>query len=221
MLKFIKLISSCLPIRTENIDTDQIMPARFLKITSREGFGKYLFYDWRFDKNGKPKKNPYFHGLIDERIKILVVGNNFGCGSSREHAVWALQDIGFKAIISSSFGNIFYNNSLKGGLLPIVIKPAELKNLFHELKKHPQTLITVDLANQKVTFGHPLTNKDSNNLQNIPAIAEKSIQYEYTFPIDNFRKKCLINGADELGYILSHEKQIKDFETRHKIYITA
>lgn len=199
MKKITKIISTCLLINNENIDTDQIVPARFLRLTTKVGFGKYLFYDWRFDKNGKPKQNKEFGYLNHHISKILVVGNNFGCGSSREHAVWALQDFGFAAVISSSFGNIFYNNSFKSGFLPIVIKPQELKNLFKEVKEHPQTGLTVDLENQKINVGN---------------------KYIFKFPIDKFRKTCLLNGIDELGYILSHEELINKFEDKHKNFIS-
>ncbi|MBI3379601.1 3-isopropylmalate dehydratase small subunit [Candidatus Gottesmanbacteria bacterium] len=199
MKKFTKIASTCLPIETENIDTDQIVPARFLKITTREGFGKYLFYDWRFDKNGKPKENKYFDYSNNRSIKILVAGNNFGCGSSREHAVWALQDFGFETIISSSFGDIFYNNCLKNALLPVVLKPVELNKLFKILEKNSKTKITIDLIDQEVIVGD---------------------NYIFSFPIDNFRKTCLLKGVDELGYIFSHEKNISAFERRHQIFIS-
>jgi len=200
MKQFSKITSVCFAIETENIDTDQIVPARFLKITAREGFGKYLFYDWRFDQSGKPKKNKYFNYSNNRSVKILVVGNNFGCGSSREHAVWAILDYGFKVVISSSFGDIFYNNALKNGLLPVILKPTELNKLFRTIGKKPNTKITVDLKNQKISI-------DKN--------------YVFTFPIDNFRKTCLLNGVDELGYILSHGEKINSFEMKHKIYIQA
>lgn len=199
MKKFIKIISTCIFILSENIDTDQIVPARFLRLTTKEGFGKYLFYDWRFDKKGNQKKDKEFDDSNHHTSKILIAGNNFGCGSSREHAIWALQDFGFAAVISSSFGDIFYNNSLKNGLLPIIINSEELKKIFRELKKHPQTEITIDLDNQKVNVGN---------------------KYIINFLIDSFRKKCLLNGVDELDYILSHKKQIEDFEKKHRNYIS-
>jgi 3-isopropylmalate/(R)-2-methylmalate dehydratase small subunit len=199
MKKFTKLISTCLSIPTENIDTDQIIPARFLKLTTRKGFGEYLFYDWRFDDNGKPKNNPYFHGSIYETKKILVASNNFGCGSSREHAVWAIQDFGFKAIISSSYGDIFYNNALKNGLLPVIITPSELKKLFQVIKNQPQTKVTADLEHQYISF---------NN-------------HYFSFPINSFRKTCLLKGVDELGYILSMEDKIKKIENSHLIFIST
>lgn len=199
MKRFAKIISNYLAIRDENIDTDQIVPARFLKITVREGFAKYLFYDWRFDKNGQPKNVSKFDKPNDQVTKILVAGNNFGCGSSREHAVWAIQDFGFEAVISSSFGDIFYNNCLENALLPVVLKSIELNKLFQILEKNPNTKITIDLLDQKVIVGDI---------------------YLFNFPIDNFRKTCLLKGVDELGYILSHEKNIARFEKFHQIFIS-
>lgn len=198
MNKFTKFSSNSIIIRAENIDTDQIVPARFLRLITKEGFGRYLFYDWRFDKNGKKKKDSLFRGLPNKNVRILIAGNNFGCGSSREHAVWALKDFGFDAIISSSFGDIFYNNSFKNGLLPVVLKRSELDKLFGIIEEKSNTKITVDLENQKITT-------DNN--------------YFFSFPMDNFRKTCLLKGVDELGYILSQEKKIKRFELNHKTFI--
>lgn len=183
MKKFHKLQSKCSIIRTENIDTDQIIPARFLKTTERIGLGKYLFYD-----------NSYFHGLIDEGKKVLVAGNNFGCGSSREHAVWTLMDFGFEAIISSSFGDIFYSNSLKNGLLPVALKSDELEKIFCLAEKNKGIQITIDLPNQTVSM-------DS---------------VSFHFPMDEFRKTCLLKGVDELGYILSFEDKIEEYEKNHR-----
>ncbi|MBI2617321.1 3-isopropylmalate dehydratase small subunit [Candidatus Gottesmanbacteria bacterium] len=198
MKKFHKLFSTCLPVREENIDTDQIVPARFLKVTSREGFGTYLFYDWRFDKSfggAQDKSNTkcVFNNPKYKGAKILVAGNNFGCGSSREHAAWAIAEYGFRVVVSSSFGDIFYNNALKNGLLPISVKPKELEILFQIIEKKSQTEITVDLKKQKIHTFH--------------------------FPIDSFRKTCLLKGVDELGYILSHEGKIKQFEQRQNIFV--
>lgn len=205
MKKFIKITSTCLPIRDENIDTDQIVPARFLKIISREGFGKYLFYDWRFDKYGKTKKNNRFDDSNYHTSKILIAGNNFGCGSSREHAVWAIMDYGSRVVISSSFGDIFYNNALKNGLLPVTLKLKELEKLFQAIEKDSKTKVKIDLESQTVSImpGNPITRS----------------HLVWGFPIDPFRKSCLLKGVDELGYILSQEKKIKEFERKHKIYI--
>ena len=200
MKKFKSITSTYLPIREENIDTDQIVPARFLRLTTRKGFGKYLFYDWRFDNSRKPKNNPYFHGSIGEsNKKILLAGNNFGCGSSREHAVWAILDYGFQVVISSSFGDIFYNNAFKNGLLLVTLKQSELNLLFKIIEKNPQGEITVDLVLQQVIINKP-----------------KNI---FTFPMDSFRKTCMLKGVDELGYILSFEKEIKEYEKSQLKYI--
>ncbi len=199
MKQFKKITSTCLTLRDENIDTDQIVPARFLKITTREGFGKYLFYDWRFDSTGKLKNKNRFNKLNNQtNIKILIAGNNFGCGSSREHAVWAISDYGFQAVISSSFGDIFYNNSLKNGLLPIILKPKEMDKLFRDIEHNPSQKVIIDLSEQKVICS----------------------SLSFTFAIDFFRKTCLLNGVDELGYILSKKIEIKEFETKYKMFIT-
>lgn len=197
MKKYTKFSSNSLIIRTENIDTDQIVPARFLRLTTKEGFGKFLFYDWRFDKNGKQKKDSLFRGLPNKNVKILITGNNFGCGSSREHAVWALKDFGFDVIISSSFGDIFYNNSLKNGLLPVVLKRSELDKLFGIIEEKSNSKITVDLEIQQMAIDN----------------------YFFSFPMDNFRKTCLLKGIDELGYVLSFEQKIREFENQHRIYL--
>lgn len=198
MKQFSTITSMCLPIRTENIDTDQIIPAQFLKTTSREGLGKFLFYNWRFDEKGKPKKS-HFHELNHESVKILLAGDNFGTGSSREHAAWALLDYGFKVIISSSIGDIFYSNSLKNGLLPVILKPEELVELFKIVIKQPDIMLTVNLEKQSASI--------------------YGINKKYYFPIDAFRKTCLLKGVDELGYIQSFEKQINEFEKKHTSFI--
>lgn len=185
MKKFAKLTSTCSSIRTENIDTDQIIPAMFLKTIEKNGLGKYLFYSWR----GK-----HFDELIHRSNKILISGNNFGCGSSREHAIWALIDFGFEAVISSSFGDIFYNNSLKNGLLPVVLKFNELNKLFSLIGNNDKTNVTIDLLNQIVSAG----------------------SFTFHFTIDNFRKTCLLSGVDELGYILSFKDKITEYEKKHR-----
>lgn len=195
MTSFKPITSTCLLINIENIDTDQIVPARFLKITEKKGFGKYLFCNWRNDEKGKPKKNKYFHGSIHVSDRILIVGNNFGCGSSREHAVWAIVDYGFKAVVSSSFGDIFYNNALKNGLLPVILKAEELEQLFKLLKTNPKIMMVIDLGKQ--TFSVP----------------DKKIAF--LFPLDSFRKTCLIKRVDELGYILSFRDKIEEYEKNH------
>lgn len=194
MSTFSIFTASCLPLREENIDTDQIVPARFLKITTRDGFGKYMFYDWRYDTKEKHVKKSIFNDSKYKNSKILVAGNNFGCGSSREHAAWAILDYGYRVVISSSFGDIFYNNSLKNRLLPVVIKSKELEILFRLIEKVPGFEITVDL--EKQTISDPI------------------VKFLYHFDIDAFRKKCLLKGVDELGYILSHEDKINTYESK-------
>lgn len=203
MNKFTNLKSICISVREENIDTDQIVPARFLKITKREGFGQYLFYDWRFDKFGKPKKS-VFNDPAYKKSEVLVAGNNFGCGSSREHAVWALLDFdlpagrqGFKVVVSSSFGDIFYSNALKNGLLPVIISPRELTIMLKILDEKKLAVVGVDLLKQEIKI-------------------EKKV---FHFPIDSFRKSCLLKGVDELGYILSFEKKIMKFEKNRTLNI--
>ncbi|MBI3955005.1 3-isopropylmalate dehydratase small subunit [Candidatus Gottesmanbacteria bacterium] len=198
MKKFKTLISNYISIRTENIDTDQIIPAQFLKTTKKDDLGKYLFYKWRFDNFGKRTKNNRFDDSNHHNNKILIAGNNFGCGSSREHAVWALVDYGFKVVISSSFGDIFYGNSFKNGLLLIVIQKNEVEKLFATVN-NPNTKIIIDLKKQ--TIGIP----------------SKSILIP--FKIDEFKKNSLLNGTDELDFILSQKKKIAEFEKRHKLYL--
>lgn len=217
IMKFKTIISTALSIRTENIDTDQIIPAQFLKTTKKEGLGKFLFYNWRNDSFGKKRKailNP------SSPAQILIAGNNFGCGSSREHAVWALSDFGFKVIISSSFGDIFYSNSLKNGLLPVVLTPKELDILFKLVEKNPMTKITIDLENQKIsasswgvqkgTTPGSLPDSGQDGCQTVTRQARMT----FHFPIDAFQKTCLLNGVDEFDYILSHEKEIREFEEK-------
>jgi len=197
MNKFTRLNSTCLLIKSENVDTDQIIPAQFLKTTKKNGLGKYLFYNWRNNKD-KKKKNSIFNYSQQTLVQILIAGNNFGCGSSREHAVWALQDFGFKVIISSSFGDIFYNNALKNGLLPVIIKSDELEILLKIIERNHDTKIRINLDRQKVY------------------VAQKKC---FIFSIDPFRKMCLLKGIDELSYIFAHKEKIKKFENHHKLFI--
>ena len=248
MQKFVKIISACFPIREENIDTDQIVPARFLKMTTREGWGKYLFHDWRFDKNGKKKKNSLFDEFKYRGAKILVAGNNFGCGSSREHAAWAILDYGFRVVISSSFGDIFYNNCLKNGLLPLVLKQKELEELFKIIEKNPKTEVTVDLERQKVSVFAEVGDSAGSAANQILLRSHKNffrsqetlrlgvlknfhaphktfeiprsrhMHFSEHFSIDPFRKRCLLKGVDETGYILSFKKEIKKYEERYSSF---
>jgi len=190
--KFIKLNTTAVPVQVENVDTDQIIPARFLKATTREGFGDNLFRDWRYDNDNQPIKN---FVLNDTKYsgKILIAGKNFGCGSSREHAAWAIYDYGFRAVISSFFADIFKNNALNNGLLPVVVSDAFLKKLFDAIEKNPQTEITIDLQNQTVSFGNE---------------SEK-------FEINAYKKECLMNGYDDIDYLLSLNKEIKEYDLVH------
>src|SRR6187401_84787 len=176
--KFITLKSTAVPLPIENIDTDQIIPARFLKATTREGFGENLFRDWRYNETGSPK--PDFI-LNDSRFsgKILVAGKNFGCGSSREHAAWALYDFGFKVVISSFFADIFKNNALNNACLPVQVSDDFLRKIFDTIEKNPTAVITVYLQNQKVS------------------LEDGSFE---TFDINAYKKTCLTNGYDDIDY---------------------
>jgi len=193
MEPFKTLTSRLVPLPIENIDTDQIIPARFLKTIDRTGLGKNLFADWRYDANGDPKPDFVLNRPDAQGAKILLAGDNFGCGSSREHAPWALVGFGFKAIISSSFADIFRNNALKNGLLPIAVDQATHQMLFEMVTEDPTCEVTVDLASQTLT------------LPDGQAV---------TFPIDSFSKKCLLQGVDELGYLLQRASQIAAYEAR-------
>ncbi len=177
-----------LPI--ENVDTDQIIPARFLKVTSRAGIGKHLFADWRYDAAGTPRPDFILNRPEAAGATVLVAGDNFGCGSSREHAPWALVDHGFKAVVSTSIADIFRNNALKNGLLPIVVDAATHAKLLAS----PGAAVTVSLQDR--SLGLP----DGTRV---------------TFPIDPFARYCLLNGVDELGFLLSHEEAISSFESAH------
>ncbi len=181
------------PLPIEDIDTDQIIPARFLKATTRDGFGENLFRDWRFDEKNNPKKdfilnNPEYKG------QVLVAGRNFGCGSSREHAAWAIYDFGFKVVISSFFADIFKNNALNNGLLPLQVSDKFLKIIFDKVAADKNTEITVDLINQTVTIGNE---------------TEK-------FEINQYKKTCLINGYDDIDYLLSTKSKIEEYEKGSK-----
>jgi 3-isopropylmalate/(R)-2-methylmalate dehydratase small subunit len=189
MEKFTKLVSTAIPLPVENIDTDQIIPARFLKVTNKIGFGNNLFRDWRFDDNDNPIK--YFV-LNDSKYSgsILVAGDNFGCGSSREHAAWALTDYGFKVIVSSYFADIFKGNALNNGLLPIQVTEAFLKKTLTTIETFPETEITVDLENQTIRIGEEVCE----------------------FEIDSYKKICLLNGYDDIDFLISKKAEILEFE---------
>lgn len=191
--KFTTLTSTAVPLEAENVDTDQIIPARFLKATTREGFGENLFRDWRYDNQSNPRadfvlNNPAYTG------KILVAGKNFGCGSSREHAAWAIYDYGFRAVISSFFADIFKNNALNNALLPVQVQDSFLQQVFEAVKKDPHTKLLIDLEAQKVS---------------LPSGESES------FEINPYKKACLINGYDDIDYLLSLRDEIKQFDLVH------
>ena len=190
MQKFTNFTGIVAPLDRPNVDTDQIIPKQFLKAVVRSGLGKGLFYDWR--------NQPDSQFVVDQpRFKeanILVARANFGCGSSREHAVWALADFGFRAVIAPSFADIFHNNCLKNGLLTIMLKPDEVDAIFTAIKQHDAYTLTVDLAAQKVTDDYG---------------------WSATFPIDEFAKKCLLEGLDDIALTLQHEQAIAAYEEAH------
>lgn len=193
MEKFTILTSTYVPLPIENVDTDQIIPARFLKATTKDGFGNNLFADWRYDKEGKPKKdfvlnNPTYSG------QILVAGKNFGSGSSREHAAWAIAGYGFRAVVSSFFADIFRNNALNNGVLPVVVSPKFLSELFDCVNKDPKANLTIDLENQTIK-------------NNVSGISEK-------FDINSYKKECLLKGLDDIDYLLSRKNMIEEFENK-------
>lgn len=190
--KFVLLESTCVPLPFENIDTDQIIPARFLSATSREGFGENLFRDWRYDKSGQIKadfvlNNPAFGG------KILVTGKNFGSGSSREHAVWAIYDYGFRAVVSSFFADIFRNNALNNGLLPVVVPEKFLEKLLRLIGSDPFQKVSIDLEKQVISVI-----PDGDAVQ---------------FDINPYKKECLLKGLDDIDYLLSRKDLIIAFES--------
>ncbi len=189
--KFSTLRSTCVPVPVENVDTDQIIPARFLKATTRDGFGDNLFRDWRYDKNDKPKED-FVLNQSNYSGKILVGGKNFGSGSSREHAAWAIYDYGFKVVVSSFFADIFKNNALNNGLLPVQVTEDFLAHLFREVEKDPKTEVEVNLEKQEIV---------------ILSTGEKQ-----TFDINSYKKECLLNGYDDIDYLLNIKDKIKEFE---------
>jgi 3-isopropylmalate/(R)-2-methylmalate dehydratase small subunit len=191
MRKFEKLTSKVVPLPIENIDTDQIIPARFLKATTREGFGDNLFRDWRYDSNNQPKLDFVMNNLTYSG-RILVAGKNFGCGSSREHAAWALQDYGFDVVISSFFADIFKGNALNNGVLPIQVSDEFLDTIFQTVTKNPDTELVVDLENETVI------------------LAETGDQT--SFEINPYKKSCLINGYDDIDFILNNKSFIEAYE---------
>ena len=195
MQPFTKLTSTAMPLRTENVDTDQIIPARYLTAVTQAGMGDGLFSWWRYNRDGSPNPDFVLNQPQFKGAEVLVAGRNFGIGSSREHAVWALSQYGFSAVISSSFADIFYNNSLKNGLLPIRLREETVSQLLDLVEEIPHTTISIDLASQTVTM------PDIRNAEN-----------SWSFDIDPFRKQCLLRGLDDLGYLLDKEEQIRAFE---------
>ena len=191
--KFTTLSSTAVPLPIENIDTDQIIPARFLKATTREGFGENLFRDWRYGKDGNPKEDfvmnsPRYKG------EILVAGKNFGCGSSREHAAWAIEGAGFRAVVSSFFADIFRNNALNNGLLPVVVSDKMLADIFVSIESDPNTELLIDLPAQTIE----IAGTDSKE----------------QFEIAPYKKECLMNGYDDVDFLVSIRQEIESFENR-------
>jgi len=191
MAQFTHLTSRVVVLPANDVDTDQIIPARFLKATDKLNMGAHLFADWRYNADGTPRPDFVLNKPESQGCQILLAGDNFGCGSSREHAPWALTGFGFRAVISTSFADIFRNNALKNGLLPIVVDAETHQSLFDLLEEVPRAELTVDLASQTVTLPTG---------QSVP------------FPIDGFSKTCLLQGTDELGYLLGFADQIDAFE---------
>ncbi len=195
-----KIISTGVPINIENIDTDQIIPARFLKATNRDGFGKNLFRDWRYENDDEKKPRKDF-ALNDPRFsgKILVAGKNFGCGSSREHAAWAIKDYGFDVVVSSFFADIFKNNALNNFCLPVTVSDEFLKELFDAIDSRPATEIQVDLESQSIHF------------------EGKDVTVKEKFDISPYKRTCLLNGYDDIDYLLSMKEEITAFEKKTAI----
>ncbi|HHT33789.1 MAG: 3-isopropylmalate dehydratase small subunit [Proteiniphilum sp.] len=193
MEKFQTITSTYVPLPIENVDTDQIIPARFLKATTRDGFGDNLFADWRYDKEGNPKtdfvlNDPTYSG------EVLVAGKNFGSGSSREHAAWAIGGYGFRVVVSSFFADIFRNNALNNGILPVVVSEAFLRGLFNAVKADPKSSVTVNLEEQTIT-----NNATGENEQ---------------FEINSYKKECLLKGLDDIDFLLSNRDKIEAYEQR-------
>ena len=191
--KFTTLTSTAVPLPIENIDTDQIIPARFLKATTREGFGENLFRDWRYDKEGKPKaefvmNSPIYGG------EILVAGKNFGCGSSREHAAWAIDGAGFRAVVSSFFADIFRNNALNNGLLPVTVSEQMLEAIFAAVNANPKAELKIDLPAQTIEI--------------------IGTEQKESFEIAPYKKQCLVNGYDDVDFLVSIREEIKAFEQK-------
>jgi 3-isopropylmalate/(R)-2-methylmalate dehydratase small subunit len=198
MTPFTTLHSTAVPLPIEDVDTDQIIPARFLKAITKEGFGENLFRDWRFDQQDQPKadfvlNNPVYGG------EILVAGRNFGCGSSREHAAWAIAGYGFRAVVSSYFADIFRGNALNNGLLPVQVSPEMLDQIFLAIENNPAVIISIDLPEQRIRV--------------------EGTPHEEHFEIDSYKKTCLLNGYDDIDYLLSQREQIEAFEAGRPAFL--
>jgi 3-isopropylmalate/(R)-2-methylmalate dehydratase small subunit len=198
MEKFEIIKSTAVPLNIEDVDTDQIIPARYLKATDRGDFSKGLFYDWRFDKNNNPKPDFVLSNYLYSG-KILIAGKNFGCGSSREHAAWALHDYGFRVVVSCFFADIFKNNALNNGLLPVQVSSLFLQEMFTSVNDNEKSTFTVDLKNQSITIDK--TGKKCN------------------FDISMYKKTCLLNGYDDIDYLISMKNKIELYEEKNKKFI--
>ena len=194
MAKFKSIESHIVPLPAENVDTDQIIPARFLKVTNKDGLGDALFFDWRYLEDGSPNPKFVINEEASQGAEVLIAGDNFGCGSSREHAPWALTGWGLRAILSTSFADIFKNNALKNGLLPISLEPEVHAKLMKRVQEDRGVKVSVDLPTQTVTL------PDGESV---------------SFEVDSFAKHCLLEGIDQLGYLLGFDEQIAEFEKAH------
>ncbi len=194
--KFTTLRSTVVPLPVENVDTDQIIPARFLKATSREGFGKNLFRDWRYDKQDKPVKEFVLNNSTYQG-SILISGKNFGSGSSREHAAWAIEDYGFRVVVSSFFADIFKNNALNNGVLPVQISASFLEKIFKAVNNDPKTELEINLEEQKITL-------------------VSTGEFE-SFDINPYKKECMVNGYDDIDFLLSNKEQIEKYELNREV----
>jgi len=192
--KFTTLTSTMIPLPIENVDTDQIIPARFLKATTKDGFGDNLFADWRYNKDGSPKADFVLNKSEYQGSTVLVAGKNFGSGSSREHAAWAVQGYGLKAVVSSFFADIFKNNVLNNGVLPVQVSEGFLQKIFTEIEKDPKTEIEINLEKQTITL--------------------KATGDSESFDINSYKKDCMLNGFDDIDYLLNMEEEIAGFEKK-------
>ena len=190
MEAFNTIISKTAPLPLENIDTDQVIPARFLKATTREGFGENLFRDWRYNQDGSKKEDFVLNQVTG--ATILLAGKNFGCGSSREHAAWAVHDYGFKVVVSSFFADIFKNNALNNGVLPVQVSDEFLQELFEEVEQNPEQQLKIDLGNQVIQI--------------------EGTDKSEAFEINAYKKHCMINGLDDIDFLISKKKEIDEFE---------